>query len=161
MCLNVCTLHVCSRRYPQYCAKCIVNGPPTTHQVSAKSVQPFLRYGKRGAHVQLCHTLHFRKTPKTPKTPFVKSHTKFQRNRSSRFRGTEKGTSARAHEQIRPTNDLFNMHRCSSQHQIWSPSAEPFLSYILATNFDTLHTARATCQRDPLNEPIMTAIKEA
>ena len=30
-------------------------------------------------------------------------------------------------------------------HQIWSQSAEPFLSYSSAANFDTLHAARATC----------------
>ena len=38
-------------------------------------------------------------------------------------------------------------------HQMWSLSAEPFLSYSLAAKFDTPHPARATCQGDPPNEP--------
>ena len=46
-------------------------------------------------------------------------------------------------------------------HQIWSQSAEPFLSYSLAANFDTSHAARATCQGEPPNEPIPTVINKA
>ena len=34
-------------------------------------------------------------------------------------------------------------------HQIWSLSAEVFLSYSLAANFDIPHAARATCKGDP------------
>ena len=36
--------------------------------------------------------------------------------------------------------------------QIWSHSAQPILSCSLATHFDTLHAARATCQGGPSNE---------
>ena len=46
-------------------------------------------------------------------------------------------------------------------HQIWSQSAEPFLSYSLAANFDTHHSARATRQGDPQKEANLTVIKVA
>ena len=95
--------------------KRLANGLLTTHQLSAQSVRPVPRCGKRGistrAHVRTC-----RCTP--PMTCLV-----------------------------------YIAVRSRNTHQIWSQWAEPFLSNSLATNFDTLHAARATRQGDIPNEP--------
>ena len=48
--------------------------------------------------------------------------------------------------------------RSLTTHQIWRQSAQLFLSYELATHFDTLHAARATRQADPPNEPNLVAV---
>ena len=93
-------------------------------------------------------------------------HTKFQRNPSSRFWDTERDTSARAHVRkyrcTPPVTCLICIAAWSIKtRQIWSQSAEPFLSYSLAVKFDTPHAARATCQGDPQNEPNPTVIKVA
>ena len=56
-------------------------------------------------------------------------------------------TSACTHVQLNPTHDLRNTHRClASKHTPNLVSAEPFLSYSLAANFDTLPAACVTCQ---------------
>ena len=61
------------------------------------------------------------------------------------------GSSARAHVQMYPTYNLCDMHQYSVSD--YPPNlvamVEPFLSYSLATHFDALHAARATCQADP------------
>ena len=69
-------------------------------------------------------------------------------------------TSARAHAQMRPTNDLWDMHRylVSNRTPTFVASAEPFLSDSLAIHFDILHAARATCLADPPNEPNPVAV---
>ena len=43
-------------------------------------------------------------------------------------------------------------------NQIWWQSAQPFLSYSLAGDFDTLRAARATSQTDPSNESSLVAV---
>ena len=73
------------------------------------------------------------------------------------------GLSARAH--LRTCKHIPSMTRAIcinawslTTHQIWLQSAKPFLSYSLATHFDTLHEARTTCQAEPPNESNPAAV---
>ena len=60
-----------------------------------------------------------------------------------------------------PHMDCWISYACymvSSQRQIWSKSAQPFLSYRLADRFDTVYTAHATCQEPAPKVSIFSCI---
>ena len=49
-----------AKMYPMTCVICLINGPVTTHQISAQCIQPFPKCSlKREAHVQMYSTQAF------------------------------------------------------------------------------------------------------
>ena len=154
MCFNVCAVTHALVHVSSILCK-MLSGPLTAHQVSAPSVQPFPRYKKGDAYVQVC-----------PSLPFVKSLangplTTYQISAQSVQplpRYGEEDTSARAHVCTCWCTPPMTCITCIAAwslntYHIWSLSAEPFLSYSLAANFDTLHAVRSICDGDPPNEP--------
>ena len=107
-----------------------------------------LEIRNRDTHVRTCNctrsSTSVKRLANGPLTTYQNT-----RNPSSRFRYGKQGTcgtSARAHMRTCTCTTTMTCAICTTTwslntHKIWSQSAESFLSYGLAANFDTLHAA--------------------
>ena len=147
-------MRTCSCTPPLASVERLVNESLATYQISALSVQPFPRY-KKGAHARTFSC--------TPPLTFAKRLANgclkiYQISAQSVKpfpRYGEGGISARAHVDVPfPMTCAISISAWSlNTRQIWLKSADPFLIYSLAANFDILHAARAICEGDTPNEP--------
>ena len=139
-------MRTCARPSPPLASvKRLANGSPARYQISAP---PRYKEACARAHVQLCPTLNFCKNP----GQWVFNHI-------PNFSAIRPAVSEIWHLHVRKCRctppmtcviwvAVWSLSTC----QIWSPSAQPLLSYSSAGNFDTFHATRAASQGDPSNE---------
>ena len=146
-------LHDRSCEHPPSCVKRKASGSPLTHQFQHN---PSSRSRDTEKGCACAHTC-------TPPVTFIKRQT----NGSL----TTYKISAQSVQALTRRKRGTHLHVCTcrctppmpcalcaaswslSTHQIWPQLAEPFLSYSLSANFDTLHAARTTWEGNPSNEP--------